>query len=767
MQPFWALWELTETPLRLSSAPEALGRAPLGVGARSGTGSSLHFRDRERQSCRAAQAGGFTMSTFLGRMLEYPSISIDRFDRENLAAKAYFLSHCHKDHMRGLRAPSLKRRLDCSLKIHLYCSPVTKELLLTSPKYSFWENRIKEDLVVTLLPAGHCPGSVMFLFQGNNGTVIYTGDFRLAKGEVTRMELLHSGDRVKDIQSVYLDTTFCDPRYYQIPSREECLIGILELVRSWISMGPYHVVWLNCKAAYGYEYLFTHLSEEFGVKVHVNKLDMFKNMPEILYHVTTNREGQIHACRYPRDEEYLRGNRLPCGMMSTNGTPLRVISIKPSTMWFGERTRKTNVIVRTGESSYRACFSFHSSYSEIKDFLKYLRPLKIHPNVVPMGKTVEHVEKILKPLCRSYSGNVEPTYKPLGALKRPRGMYLHDADEDDVDELFDDSLFTLKHKLPNLQQQKTKLPQTNGSPENCKETLGKEKERYEESAVHFSLPFNCLDCEESNDEDEEGEGSESVAVSAEESTAIVNNENINTNFTNSISGGDQYKPNSDLPKWDVFFKRDAVEDDALEKDNVSTASRDEIGSQSPNLFSDSDGESTHISSQNSSQSTHISEHGSQGWDSQADTITISSQERKAAESGNLYKSDGRFIFSTAHLFPTENQNDVHSRSVMLPSKSHPKDSTTLNTKPEGKSVPSSPTTPHTQPGSGEGTPNTNLEKPKQLTPLSKVDSQGSSDFEIPSTPGAESPRPDKLQHLYEKLATGENVLMEKTPEVLL
>jgi mRNA degradation ribonuclease J1/J2 len=34
-----------------------------------------------------------------------------------------------------------------------------------------------------------------FLFQGNNGTVLYTGDFRLAKGEAARMELLHSGGR--------------------------------------------------------------------------------------------------------------------------------------------------------------------------------------------------------------------------------------------------------------------------------------------------------------------------------------------------------------------------------------------------------------------------------------------------------------------------------------------------------------------------------------------------------------------------------------------
>ena len=36
------------------------------------------------------------MSCFEGQMVEYPTISIDRFDRENLRARAYFLSHCHK-----------------------------------------------------------------------------------------------------------------------------------------------------------------------------------------------------------------------------------------------------------------------------------------------------------------------------------------------------------------------------------------------------------------------------------------------------------------------------------------------------------------------------------------------------------------------------------------------------------------------------------------------------------------------------------------------
>lgn len=76
--------------------------------------------------------------------------------------------------------------------------------------------------------------------------------------------------------------------------------GVLELVRSWITRSPKHVVWLNCKAAYGYEYLFTNLSEELGVQVHVDKLDMFKNMPDILHHLTTDRNTQIHACRHPK-----------------------------------------------------------------------------------------------------------------------------------------------------------------------------------------------------------------------------------------------------------------------------------------------------------------------------------------------------------------------------------------------------------------------------------------------------------------------------------
>uniref|UniRef100_A0A8C9BD11 Protein artemis n=1 Tax=Phocoena sinus TaxID=42100 RepID=A0A8C9BD11_PHOSS len=617
------------------------------------------------------------MSCFEGQMAEYPTISIDRFDRENLRARAYFLSHCHKDHMKGLRAPSLKRRLECR-----------------------------------------------FLFQGNNGTVLYTGDFRLAKGEAARMELLHSGGRVKDIQSVYLDTTFCDPKYYQIPSREECLHGILELVRSWITRSPYHVVWLSCKAAYGYEYLFTNLSEEFGVQVHVNKLDMFRNMPDILHHLTTDRDTQIHACRHPKAEEYFQWNKLPCGVTSKNRIPLHTISIKPSTMWFGERARKTNVIVRTGESSYRACFSFHSSYSEIKDFLSYIYPVNVYPNVIPLGTTMGKVQEILKPLCRS-SQSTEPKYKPLGKLKRARTIHL-DSEEDDDSDLFDDPLpVPLRHKIPNQQTLHPEVFPTTAISQNQPEKQTESTGCFRAESTPTSLWADFIDCAESNSESEESE----IPASAQGDMGPV---------------PQLQKADGEVPQWEVFFKRSAdLTDDCLENLPSSTEAG---GSQSPKLFSDSsDGESTHISSQTSSQSTHISEQGSQGWDSQSDTVLLSSQERNGgmiSSSRRVYRpgiNDNTLAPQMEQnvLCPKDTYSDLKSRDQDLSIGSSAGEATALSS---GKHVP---------------------QEKRPLTLSSSADSQSSSDFEIPATPEAELPTREHLQYFYEKLATGERIVVEK------
>ncbi|XP_077194103.1 protein artemis isoform X2 [Paroedura picta] len=618
----------------------------------------------------------------------------------------------------------------------------------------------KEDIVVTLLPAGHCPGSVMFLFQGGNGTVLYTGDFRLAKGEAARMELLHSGNRVKDIQSMYLDTTFCDPKFYQIPSREECLKGILELVRSWITLSLYHVVWLNCKAAYGYEYLFMNMSEEFGIQVHVNRLNMFKNMPEILSHVTSDRHTQIHACRHPRDDELFRGNRLPCGMTSQDGRRLHIISIKPSTMWFGERTRKTNVIVRTGESSYRACFSFHSSYSEIQDFLNYVRPVNVYPNVIPVGTTEDKVMEILKPYCRSYSKKThELSYKPLGALKRSKALGLADID-DGGDELFDKEFIPTKYKISRLAPETPRLRNQQPPPENSKET------NYKATSMPTSFQVDFVECEESNGEEDEEE--EEAEIGKERTVAEIPPHPVDSTAALKDQGrlvplepacdekGAQQQPNKELPKWDAFFKRIVEEPETSEHEDCCLPSTDSGEPQSPNQFSEEEelSDSTHISSQPSSQSTHISEQGSQGWDSQVDTVLISSQEQKLDFSPPK-RAESRAMFYASHPLAGGSRTETQSCKPLDHGTTCLKICNVEN-KDRGHegtaAVPILKDTRQLQPVSER---RSLQENPAVLSPEAHPDSQSSSGFEIPSSPETKVPEADELYSLYTKLARGE------------
>lgn len=585
------------------------------------------------------------MSSFAGRMKEYPSISLDRFDRENIHARAYFLSHCHKDHMKGLKGPLLKRKLRFSRTVRLYCSFVTKELLLSNPKYSFWEDYIvalelesptqislvdeasgeKEDLVVTLLPAGHCPGSVMFLFEGCRGNVLYTGDFRLAMGDASRIEHLHSGSRVKDIQSVYLDSTFYDPRFYQIPSRDVCLNGIMELIGNWISQSPYHVVWLNCKAAYGYEYLFTNLGEEFNTQVHINNLGMFKKMPEILHYVTTDNRTQIHACRHPKDEEFLQGNRLPCGGTAADGTPLRIISIKPSTMWFGERSKKTNVIIKTGASSFRACFSFHSSYSEIKDFLLYLKPVNTYPNVIPIGRTLTEVTQLLNQMCRKQSDPEAFIYKPLGVLKRTR------EDQPFFGPDSDDGLFEGQDLTPVRKKTPTQ-------PEIVKENTSKTTEQTEQIDEPVTtlisedqlLSHNFLDCTESNDE-EDGDDEEDEEVGKGDM----------------VQEKAEPAPSADPPKWEDFFTVDMLPDSQTsQSQSCSTRISDSL---TPDLFSEETGDEETPESSQDHESQPLSLSLSQS--SHSDRSSHSIQDQSSTEPDTILLKPGQSHLSFLQTEP--------------------------------------------------------------------------------------------------------------------
>lgn len=65
------------------------------------------------------------MSTFSGFIKEIDGISVDRFTELNFQSKVFFLSHCHADHMVGLRDLTPENQLPGPL----YLSEISLEIV--------------------------------------------------------------------------------------------------------------------------------------------------------------------------------------------------------------------------------------------------------------------------------------------------------------------------------------------------------------------------------------------------------------------------------------------------------------------------------------------------------------------------------------------------------------------------------------------------------------------------------------------------------------
>lgn len=155
--------------------------------------------------------------------------------------KAYFLSHFHSDHYIGLTSSWCHGPIYCS---HVTANLVRRQLRV-DPRWVFdldFDIKLEvpetQGVEVTMIPANHCPGSSLYLFEkviGKGKTpkiqrVLHCGDFRACPAHVQHPRLrpdivdIVTGRNIakQKLDVCYLDTTYLTPKY-AFPTQEDVI----------------------------------------------------------------------------------------------------------------------------------------------------------------------------------------------------------------------------------------------------------------------------------------------------------------------------------------------------------------------------------------------------------------------------------------------------------------------------------------------------------------------------------------------------------------
>lgn len=230
----------------------------------------------------------------------------------------------------------------------------------------------------------------MFLFESRSKRILYTGDFRLEDASVLRnIAALHDVDgNVIRLDAIHLDTTFFAEKTMYLPKRAESADAVVETAKKWFAGGRNRLVRLQLPAGFGHEQIFKAFWLDFKENglVHVSekKFAQYETIEDIAKLVTmdpTNAKFHVDNC----------GCSLP---------PERVKNIRPSAMRFTMRPTETS-IVEDSRNLTRVCYSTHASGEEIRDFVEYLKPKKLYPNVVPKGEDPKHIHQMLQKMMEN------------------------------------------------------------------------------------------------------------------------------------------------------------------------------------------------------------------------------------------------------------------------------------------------------------------------------------------------------------------------------
>uniref|UniRef100_A0AAV1VEJ0 Metallo-beta-lactamase domain-containing protein n=1 Tax=Peronospora matthiolae TaxID=2874970 RepID=A0AAV1VEJ0_9STRA len=271
----------------------------------------------------------------------------------------YFLTHFHSDHYGGIT-----KDFDCGV---IYCNEITAKLVVqelgVQQKYVHPVGMnvpvLVGDVQVTFLDANHCPGSAIILFRLKDGrTYLHTGDFRFHRKMLNYAALqphIPTGDEAIDhtgkivgisrLDGVYLDTTYCDPKY-TFPTQQAAIKHALELMDDHWKQEK--VLYLFGSYTIGKERLFMEIARKYRKKdLQMDNLTVLLAKHRLRYRsiVAFRPTGWTFSSKNPRKMSTCCSN--PTGKIHVYGLP----------------------------------YSEHSSFAELCDFVKVVNPRAIIPTV--------------------------------------------------------------------------------------------------------------------------------------------------------------------------------------------------------------------------------------------------------------------------------------------------------------------------------------------------------------------------------------------------
>ena len=365
----------------------------------------------------------------------------------------WVLSHAHADHYSGLQHSSWlspgRRKI--------FASEVTARLahaIVGVPLESFvmlpmnTPVEIHPMVKMTLVDANHCPGACMMLFEfGSGRRVLHTGDFRFC--DAFRSDVMYAPLQelvAKGFESIYLDTTYCHPRHASIPDRDETLLEVGRDVERRVERdAEYATSTLQLIATYtiGKERVLEEVARRSGQTVFVDErryeLLQISGRDMELY---TRDAGSsaVRAVKWGTLGEtwpYFRPNFAAPADLAQQLGYRRVVGYVP-TGWVSVSQQRTfakqhgdvHVEIRV------VPYSEHSSFNELQEFVKWVRPMRIVPTVgatddVAVGKLLSHFAHLVDSQAskRAFLAKMRKSARDAGAPES----------EDDVVVLLDDT----------------------------------------------------------------------------------------------------------------------------------------------------------------------------------------------------------------------------------------------------------------------------------------------------------------------------------------